>query len=98
MRGVGTSLLVQQLDGRLASTNSPRTSARVRLAYIPSADEALHVLGTFSFAYFTSHLFYAAGRHASAVADLLRLIEIIEDLQTEVQGTITSLHLATILL
>ena len=36
-------------------------SARVRLAVILSADEALRDLGTFAF--FTSHLFYAGGRH-----------------------------------
>ena len=38
------------------------------------------------------------GRHSSAVAELLRLIERLEELYTEVQGMISSPHLATTLL
>ena len=48
-------------------------AARFRLAIIPSADKALLDLGTFTFV--ASHLFYVSGRHLSAVAELLRLIE-----------------------
>ena len=44
------------------------------------------------------HLFSTAGRYVSAVAELLCLIEILEELHTEVQGMITSPHLATTLL
>ena len=62
----------------------------------PSADEALRDLGTFAFV--TLHLFYAGGRHLSAVAELLRLIDRLEELHTEVQGMISSPHLYTTLL
>ena len=90
------SLLLQQLDGRLALADSPRTAVRVRLACILSADEALHDLGTFAFV--ASHVFSTVGRHESAFTELLCLIERLEELHTEVQGMITSLHLATTLL
>ena len=53
------SLLVQQLDGRLALADSLRMATRIRLAVIPSADEALCNLGTFAFV--ASHLFSAGG-------------------------------------
>ena len=71
-------------------------AARIRLAVIPSADEALRDLGTFAFV--ASHLFSAGGRHSSAVAELFRLVERPEELHTEVQGMISSPHLATTLL
>ena len=70
--------------------------ARVRLAVILSADEALRDLGTFAF--FVSHLFSACGRHSSSVADLFRLIEMMEKILTEVQGVISYHHLDTTLL
>ena len=60
--GADASLLAQQLDGRLASADSLRTAARVRLAAIPSAEESLRDLGTFAF--FASHLFSAGRRHS----------------------------------
>ena len=82
--GADASLLAQQLDGRLASADSLRTAARVCLAAIPSAEEALRNLGTFAFV--ASHLFSTGGRHSSAVAELLRLIERLEELHTEVRG------------
>ena len=60
---------------------------RVRLAVIPSADEALHDLGTLAFV--ASHLFSTGGgRHSPAVAKIIHLIERLEELQTEVQGMI----------
>ena len=71
-------------------------AARVRLAAIPSAEEALRDLGTFAFV--ASHLFSVGGRHSSAVAELLRIIKRLEELHTEVQGMIPSPHLATTLL
>ena len=71
-------------------------AARIRLAVIPSADEALRNLGTFAFV--ASQLFSTGGRHSSAVAELLRLIERLEELHTEVQGMISSPHLVTTLL
>ena len=94
--GVDASLLAQQLYGRLASADSLRTSVRVRLACIPSTDEALCDFGTFVFV--KSHFFSTVGRHPSAVAELLRLIERLEELHTEVQGMTTFPHLATTLL
>ena len=63
-------------------------AARVRLAVIPSADKALRNLGTFAFV--NSHLFSAGGCHLSAVAEILRLIERLEELHTEVQGMVSS--------
>ena len=80
--GADASLLAQQLDGRLASAESLRMAGRVRLAVITSADEALRDLGTFAFVVLL--LFSTGGRHSSAVADLLRLTESLEELQTEV--------------
>ena len=44
------------------------------------------------------HLLSTNGRHSSAITELLRLIEIMEELHTEVQGMISSLHLSTTLL
>ena len=71
-------------------------SAKVRLAVIPSADKALGDLGTFAFV--TLHLFSVGGRHLSDVANFLCLVERFEELQNEVQGMISSPHLATTLL
>ena len=84
--GADTSLIAQKLNGRLASVNPLRMAVRVRLSVIPSADEALRDLGTFAFV--ASHLFSAGRRHLSAVNKLLRLIERLEELHTEVQGMI----------
>ena len=95
-RGSDASLLAQYLDGCLASMDSLRTAAWVLLDVIPSADEALCDLATFAFV--ASHLFSVGGRHSSAVAELLRLIEILEELHTKVQGMISSPHLVTTLL
>ena len=94
--GADTYFLAQQLDGRLASSNSLRMAVRVRLAVIPSVAEALRDLGTFAFV--TLHLFSAGRRHLSAVVELLRLIERLEELHTEVKGMISSPHLSTTLL
>ena len=94
--GADAYLLAQKLDGWMVSADSLRTAARVRLACILSADEALHDLGTFAFV--ASHVFSTVGRHESAFTELLCLIERLEELHTEVQGMITSLHLATTLL
>ena len=57
--GTDASLLAQKLDGRLALADYLQISARVRLAVIPSADEALHELGTFAFV--ALYLFFAGG-------------------------------------
>ena len=94
--GADASLLDQHLDGRLALTDSLHTSARARLACILSAEEAFRDLGTFAFV--VLHLFSAGGWHSSAIAKLLRLIKRLEELQTEVQGVISSPNLATTLL
>ena len=67
---------------------------RVRLAVILFAYEALHDLGTFAFV--VSQLFSVGGRHSSAVADILRLVERLEELHTKVQWMISSPDLAMI--
>ena len=85
--GADTSLVAQQLDGRLALTNSLWMAARVRLVVILSADKALRDLGTFAFV--ASHLFSAGGLHSSAVVELLCLIERLEELHAKVQGSIS---------
>ena len=90
------SLLAQHMDVSLASVESLRTAARVRLACTLSTDEALRNLGTFAFV--LSHLFSTAGRQASALAELLCLIERLEELHAKVQGMIIPPHLATKLL
>ena len=61
-------------------------SARVRLAAIPSADEELCDLVTFAFVLL--HLFSADRRYLSAFAEILCIIERLEELHTEVQGII----------
>ena len=94
--GADASLLVQQLDSYLASADSLRTAVRVRLAAILSADELLNNLGTFEFV--ALHLFSVRGSHLSAIADILRLVNSLEELHTEVQGVISSPHLAMTLL
>ena len=93
---VDASFFSQQLDGRLVSTDSLRTTARFRLACILSVDKGLSDMGTFDFA--ASHIFSVTGRHALAVAELLRLIKRLEELHTKVQGMITYPHLVTTLL
>ena len=96
VEGVDASLLEQQLDRRLALAESLQMDARIRLAAIPSVDKTIHGLGTFYFV--DLHLLSLGGRHSSAVADILRLIERIEELHTEAQRMILSPHLATTLL
>ena len=73
-----------------------RTFARVRLAAISSTCEELRNLGMFTF--FASHIFSVGRRHLSAVTELLRLIERLEELHTEVQGMISPPNLSTTLL
>ena len=90
--GADASLLDQHLGGRLYLVESLQTDARESLAAIPSVDEALRKLGTFTFT--ASHLFSAGGRHSSAVAELPCLIENLEDLHTEVQGIISYSYLS----
>ena len=80
--GADASLLAQQLDRCLASADSLQTAARVRLATIPLAEEALRDLGTLSLV--SLHLFSAGRRHSYAVVELLRIIKSLEELRTEV--------------
>ena len=84
--GADASLLAQKFDGCSTSEESLRTSPRVLLAAILFAGEVLRDLGTFSFV--ASHLFYVINRHLSAVTELLRLIESLEDIQNNMQGMI----------
>ena len=76
--------------------DSLQTAARVRLVVILSVDEALCSLGGFAFV--TSHLFSAGSRHLSAAMKLLRLINTLEELHTEVQRMISPPYLATTLI
>ena len=71
-------------------------SVMVCFTVMPSTEKVLRDLGTFAF--IASHLFSAGGCHSSAVVYLLHLIDRLEELHTEVQGIISSSHLATILL
>ena len=80
--GADAYLLEKDMDGRLVSAEFLRKSARVRLACILSADEALHNLVTVSFV--ASQLFSVARRHASAVAELLCIVDRLEELHTKV--------------
>ena len=93
---VDASLLAQQLDGSLSLAESLRTATRVRLATFLSAEEALHKLGKFTFV--TLHLFSAGRSYLSAIAELLCIIEGLEELCNKVQGMISYPHLSTILL
>ena len=86
--GSDASLLAQQIDGHLVSMESLRTDNRVRLESIPSTDEALRDLGTFSFV--ELHLISAGRFCAAVITYIIRLIEILEDLHSKVQGVITS--------
>ena len=91
--GLDTSLLAQHLYGWLASADSLRTATQVHLLVILYADKALRDLGTFDFV--VLHLLSAVRRHESVVAEILHLIEILEELHTKVQGVITSPHPST---
>ena len=51
-----------------------------------------------TFASITLHIFSKGGIYASSVAEILHLINILEEIHTEVQGIITSPHLATTLI
>ena len=90
------SLLSQQLCRHLASEYSLWTAVRVRLAAIPSTEEDIQYLGMCSFV--ALYLLFVGGRHSSAVAELLCLIERLEELCIEVQGMISSPHLSMTLM
>ena len=55
-------------------------------------DEALYDLGTFTFV--ALHLLSVDRQHTTAIADLPRIIEVLEDIHTDVHGMIKSPHLA----
>ena len=90
--GADESLLEQKLDGRLKSAYSLRMAIGVHLAVILSRDEAISDLVTFSFV--AVRLLLVGRLHSSVVAELLCLIERLEELHTEVQGVISSHHLS----
>ena len=71
-------------------------AVRVSLSIVLSAYEAFRDLVTFAFV--ALHLFYAGRHHSSAVAELLRLIEILGEINTKVQGVVSSPYLATTLI
>ena len=77
----------------MASTFSFLKTAQVLLEVIPSADEALRNLGTFAFV--ALHIFSTVGRHVTAFMELLFIIEVLEEIHTEMQGIIKFPHLAT---
>ena len=71
-----------------------------------AAAPLIHVTGkiaemsklVFGYSFVASHLFYADRRHSPAVAETLRFIERLEELHTEMQGVVSSPHLATTLI
>ena len=67
--GADTSLLTQELYGRLALADSLQMSEMVHLDAILSVDEALRELCMFDF--FAFHFFFTGGRHLSAATNLL---------------------------
>ena len=90
---VDASLMAQKLDGCLAFTDSLRTATRVHMDKSFSTYEALQYLSIFNF--IALHLFSVGGIHFSAAAEILRLIERLEEIHTKVRGVISSPHLAT---
>ena len=73
---------MQNLDGFLDLADYLQTAARVRLEAIPYADETLRNLGTLAFV--DLHLLSTGGSHLSGVAELLRLVERLEEIQAEI--------------
>ena len=93
-RGGWTPTSWQHLNDSLASADSVQIAPWVRLAVIPSADEALCFLAAFFF--IVLHLFSAeGGGDVAAVADLLRINERLEGIYTKVKGENKPPHLAT---
>ena len=80
----------------MESTYSLWMDARARLSVTPSAEEALCNLGMLAFV--ASHLFSASGWQESSIAELLFLIERLDELHTKVQGMILTPLLAATLL
>ena len=64
-----SSILAQKLDGKLDLADSLRMAVRVPLAIIPSVEEALRNLGTFTSV--ASELFSVDGKESSAVSEIL---------------------------
>ena len=87
---------MQQMDGWLASVDSLWSAAQVHLAAILSADQVLCKLDKFAFV--ASHILYVGRRHAATVAELLILIERLEEHNTVVKEIIKSPHLTATLL
>ena len=94
--GLNAYLLGQQFYGMLDYADSMQNAAQFILVVSTSADEALHNLGNFAFV--KAHLLSMGGRHTEEFADILSLIERLEEIQTKVQGMISSPHLVTTLL
>ena len=84
--GADVFLLDQQFYEHLASADSLQTDLKVHMDTILSVDESLWDLGIFAFV--PLYLFYVDGSHLPAVAELLRLIAILEKLHTKVKETI----------
>ena len=72
--------------------DSMQNAAQFILVVITSADEALHNLGNFAFV--KAHLLSMGGRHTEEFADILSLIERLEEIQTKVQGVIIYPYIA----
>ena len=94
--GLGASLLLQHMDFRMASSDYLLTNARVCLVVILFVGEVLSDLGNFAFV--ALHLFFAGRRYGAAVAELLRIIEMLKEIHTKAKDIITPLYLATSLL
>ena len=94
--GSDASLLEQHLHGQISTEESLRTATFFYLEGIPSVDDGLRNLVTLAFV--TLHLFYPGGHHVAVIAEILLLIEILEELRINVHGMITYLHFSTTLL
>ena len=70
------------MGGQLASADYLRTADQICLAAKLSMDEALRNLGTFAFV--AVHLFSVIRRQVTVIAELLCLIERLEEIHTEV--------------
>ena len=93
MGGSDASFLAQQINRRLSLADSLQTATRFRLAVIPFVCKALRDLGKLAF--IPLHMFSTGGRYSPAISELLRFIERLKDLHTEIQVMISYPHLAT---
>ena len=87
------SLLIHKLDVHIALADNLQASLKVHLEVIPTAYYSLYKLVTFSFV--ASFILSAVLFHATLVVDILRIFEIVEELNIEVQGMLALSKLTT---